>query len=103
MSSFYAEQPMSAKELRRELAREKKEDDKRHDEERKEMKRKALESVMSLSGCSEEEAKELLKQMSDEFAERLKKGIKEANAKLRRRPASKSVVSQALAKGRISR
>ena len=103
MSSFYAEPPKTKREQEREEARQKRQDDKRHKKERKEMERKALEGVMSLYGCSKEEAKEKLNEIYNELAKQFRKVIKEENAKLRRRPASKSMISQALAKRREGR
>lgn len=86
----------------KDLERQKKQDDKRHKKERKEMERKALEGVMSL-GYSKEEAKEEINEICNVFAKQFRKAIKEENAKLRRKPASKSMISQALAKRREGR
>lgn len=102
MSSFYAEPPKTKREQEREEARQKRQDDKRHKKERKEMERKALEGVMSL-GYSKEEAKEKLNEIFNEWAKQFRKAIKEENAKLRRRPISKNMTSQALAKRREGR
>ena len=58
---------------------------------------------MSLYRCSKEEAKEKLNEIYNELAKQFRKVIKEENAKLRRRAASKSMISQALAKRREGR
>ncbi len=84
----------------KDLERQKRQDDKRHKKERKEIERKALEGVMSLLGCSKEEAKEKLNEICNE---RLKEAIKEQKAPLRRRPSQISLLSQALAKRREGR
>ncbi|MBE6446736.1 MAG: hypothetical protein E7021_04975 [Alphaproteobacteria bacterium] len=103
MSSFYAEPPKTKREQEREEARQKRQDDKRHKKERKEIERKALEGVMSLYGCSKEEAKKLINEIFNEWAKQFRKAIKEENAKLRRRPISKNMTSQTLAKRREGR
>ena len=86
----------------KDLARQKRQADKRHKKERKEIERRALESVMSL-GYSKEEAKEKTNEICNVLAKQFRKAIKEENAKLRRRPASKNMTSQALAKRREGR
>ena len=103
MSSFYAEPPKTKREQEREEARQKRQDDKRHKKERKEMERKALEGVMSLLGCSKEEAKEKLNEICNEWAKQFREAIKEQKAPLRRRPSQISLLSQALAKRREGR
>ena len=102
MSSFYAEPPLTKREREREEARQKRQEDKRHKKERKEIERRALESVMSL-GYSKEEAREKINEVCNVWAKQLRKAIKEENAQLRRRPASKSMISQTLAKRREGR
>ena len=103
MSSFYAEPPKTKREREREEARQKRQADERHKKERKEIERRALESVMSLYRCSKEEAKKLINEICNEWAKQFRKAIKEENAQLRRRPASKNMISQTLAKRREGR